>query len=121
MDEEIKIPVGEHSGPDGESIAGLAVAVDTFQKEFKRRPFSGRNAQLGKMIKCPLCSQRHRESQCYMKDQKFANRPGTPEGESDPMTAETKTLRTSANPFWRSHPGVMQFVPALKKYVRIVR
>lgn len=120
-EEEIKdLPIAEHSGPSGDAGISLTIAVDTFEKEFKRRSFSGRNAQLGKMINCPLCTRRHRQSECHLKAQKFANKPGTPEGESSPIVVDAQG-RPVANPYWRAHPGTMQFIPTLNKFVRIVR
>lgn len=119
-EEEIKEPpIAEHSGPTGDAGISLTIAVDTFEKERKRRPFSGRNPQLGKMIKCVLCGRRHRETECHLKAQKFANKPGTPEGETDPITVDAPGHRI-ANPYWRTHPGTMHFIPELKKFVRIV-
>jgi hypothetical protein len=122
-EEEIKDQaVPEHSGPDGSGFIGainLNVAVETFQKEFKRRSFLGRNAHLGKMIKCPFCDQRHREGQCHRKAQTFANKPGTPAGETNPMVVDAPGRRV-ANPYWRTHPGTMHYIPELKKFVRIV-
>ena len=123
-EEEIKEqPVPEHSGPFDSNVANaitLDLAVQNFEKEFKRRSFSGRNAHLGKMIKCPLCARRHREGECHMKQQKFADKPGTPLGTHDPMVVDAPGRRV-ANPYWRTHPGVMNYIPELKKFVRIVK
>ncbi len=42
----------------------LQRAVDAFQKEFRSRSFSGRHQELGKMLNCLVCDQRHREPRC---------------------------------------------------------
>ena len=112
----------ENSGTfDVKRVVDLAVAVNNFEKEFKLRSFSGRNPELGKMVNCQLCGLRHRATECHMTEQKFADKPGTPEGESNPMVANVKTLRPIGNPFWRAHPGTFRLIPELKKFVRIVR
>jgi len=41
----------------------LLKAVESFKESFRDRSFSGRNKDLGKMIKCRVCSRRHRSSQ----------------------------------------------------------
>jgi hypothetical protein len=110
----------EASTGAGSNPAALSDAVANFEKELKRRSFSGRNPELGRMIKCGVCRRRHRESERRC-EQKFANKPGTPEGESDPMIAEPKHYHPEHNPFWRAHPGTMAYVKELKKYVRIVQ
>lgn len=38
-------------------------AIESFKESFRDRSFSGRNKDLGKMIKCRVCSRRHRSSQ----------------------------------------------------------
>jgi hypothetical protein len=37
------------------------------------------------------------------------------------MIAESKSFRGKANPFWRAKPGVFQYIPELKKFLRITR
>ncbi len=95
-----------------------------FQKAFRERSFAGRNAELGKMMDCPVCGFRHRAalSQCHKRGEvTYANRPGTPEGEKDPMIAETKHAHGTANPYWRAKPGKMFWIPELKKFMTITR
>lgn len=41
----------------------LLKAVESFKQSFRDRSFSGRNPDLGKMIKCRVCTRRHRSSQ----------------------------------------------------------
>ena len=81
-----------------------------FQEAFRSRPFSGRNAELGKMFNCPACGLRHREatSQChrgltvsYVKE------------------AVTKHSHPAANPFWRAKPGKIYWVAGLNKFMTI--
>lgn len=94
-----------------------------FQKAFRERSFSGRNAELGKMFNCPACGLRHRQatSQCHRKLQiTFANKPGTPEGEINPMIAEPRRLRGQANPYgWRAKPGKFFWIKELKTFATI--
>lgn len=118
--EKLETPVEQPATPV--AVSGeLAGAVAGFEKGFRQRSFSGRNPTLGKMIKCLLCGLRHRETECHVKEQKFANKPGTPEGESAPMLAMVKHFHPVGNPFWRAHPGRFQWIKELKKFVRIVR
>lgn len=116
--EEVKDqkPPLEISGPNGPSEVGLFFAVKNFEKEFKRRSFSGRNPELGKMIKCALCDRRHRETQCHMKEQIFSKR-----ADGTFRIAEGQRPHPTANPFWRAHPGTFVYVPGVDKFVRIVR
>ena len=99
----------------------LKESVERFGKEFRLRSFYGRHPEIGKMIKCALCGLRHRATQCHMTEQKFANKPGTPEGESNPMIATGKNGRPIGNPFWRARPGLFLWIKGLNKFVRIVR
>jgi hypothetical protein len=48
----------EPSKPTAGGLAASALAL----KEIKSRSFSGRNPELGKMIKCQVCQKRHRDS-----------------------------------------------------------
>lgn len=112
MDEQ---KVVESSGPEGPSSIGLIIAVEEFKKEFRNRSFSGRNAQLGKMINCAVCDLRHRESQCHKTQQTFAK-----DADGSERVSDSKRIRPVGNPFWRSKPGTFRFIPELKKFVRIV-
>jgi hypothetical protein len=96
------------------------MAKKFFEKEFKQRSFSGRNPTLGPMIKCAQCGLRHRDNVKH-EPIKYANKPGTPEGESNPMIAQTKRFRPVGNKYWRPRPGIMIWIPDLKKYVRLTR
>jgi len=72
------------------------------------------------MIKCAQCGRRHRDA---VKHEliKYADKPGTPEGQSNPMVAEPKHFHGVANPFWRAKPGKNMWIPELKKYVNLTR
>jgi len=96
------------------------VAAERFKREFRMRSFSGRNPQLGPMIKCVQCGLRHRDNVRH-DPIRYANKPGTPEGESNPMTAETKKFRGQANPFWRAKPGRYVWIKELKKFLTLTR
>ena len=55
----------------------LNEAVQKAQQVLSKRTYSGRNPQLGRMIKCAFCSRRHRETlvvggQVYICAQQFA-------------------------------------------------
>ncbi len=83
-----------------------------FQKAFRERSFSGRNAELGKMMDCPACGFRHRAalSQCHKRGEvAYA------------IIAEDKHARGTANPYWRAKPGKMFWIPELKKFMTITR
>jgi hypothetical protein len=98
----------------------VAKAAMDFEEAFYNRSFSGRNPELGKMIKCTECGRRHRDNIRH-DPIKYADKPGTAEGQSNPMIAESKSFRGKANPFWRAKPGVFQYIPELKKFLRITR
>lgn len=116
MEEVEKQEQPEISGPNGSNKIDFSVVVSNFYKELKRRSFSGRNPELGKMIKCQLCTLRHRESQCHMKDQVFAKR-----ADGTLRIAKGQRAHPQANPFWRARPGIFRFIPGVDKFVRIVR
>lgn len=120
MDEEKKETVFVIDSENTIDKLKLAVAVNAFEEAFVQRSVFGRNPERGKMIKCPLCNLRHRETECHMKEQKFADAPGTPEGQSNPMIATGPKMRRSPNPYWRPKLGVMNYLPTLKKHVKIV-
>jgi hypothetical protein len=92
-------------------------AAEEFKKSLKWRSFSGRHPELGPMIKCVVCKRRHRDNErCLVV---YANKPGTPEGESNPMVAETKRLRLAANPYWRPKHGRFVWFNTLKKFIKL--
>lgn len=98
----------------------VIIASDTFKKEFRLRSFSGRNPELDKMIKCAQCGLRHRDAVKH-NPIKYADKPGTPEGEHNPMEAQTKRHRPIGNKFWRARPGIMVWIPIVNKFVRLTR
>src|ERR1700731_4156854 len=58
MSEENQIPEFEPPKPTAGGLVASVLALE----EIKRRSFSGRNAELGKMIKWAVCNLRHRDS-----------------------------------------------------------
>lgn len=99
----------------------LIVASEKFKKEFRERSFSGRNPELGPMIKCVQCGLRHRDNVKH-EPIKYTNKPGTPEGESNPMIAETKKFKPVANASgWRAKPGKLMWIKELKKFMTLTR
>jgi hypothetical protein len=58
MSEENQIPEFEPPKPTAGGLVASAIALE----EIKRRSFSGRHPELGKMIKCAVCQKRHRDS-----------------------------------------------------------
>jgi hypothetical protein len=58
MSEENQIPEFEPPKPTAGGLVASVLALE----EIKRRSFSGRNPELGKMIKCQVCQKRHRDS-----------------------------------------------------------
>lgn len=113
-----------------ETVAGVASKIEQqikliaakieFEKSLKHRSFSGRNPTLGPMIKCAQCGLRHRDNVKH-EPIKYADKPGTPEGESNPMIAQTKHFRPVGNKYWRPRPGIMIWIDGIKKYVRLTR
>jgi len=81
---------------------------EKFEESFRSRSFSGRNAELGKMMKCPLCGMRDRESVIMKHDHKVAE-------------ASPRRYRPVGNPFWRSKPGKFIWIPELKKFMTLTR
>jgi hypothetical protein len=96
----------EKIGAKAVSKLKVLIAAERFKKEFKQRSFSGRNPQLGPMIKCVQCGLRHRDNVQHEPTKYVA-------------VAETKHMRGVRNPFWRTHPGKFQWIKELKKFVRI--
>jgi hypothetical protein len=92
-------------------------AILEYEKAFKQRSFSGRHPELGPMIKCVECGRRHRDN--IKHDFKYANKPGTPEGESNPMIAQAKRIRVKGNPFWPVRRGIMVWFNTLHKFVKL--
>jgi hypothetical protein len=45
-------------------------AIAKYREDFKEKSFSGRNPELGKMIKCQICNRRHRTAEICL--QRFA-------------------------------------------------
>ncbi len=91
-----------------EEIEALQEAAARFEVSLTKRSFSGRNPELGPMIKCHLCGRRHRDSEKHSESVKY--------------TKVNEGGRPSANPFgWRAKPGKMMWIPGLKKFVTINR
>jgi hypothetical protein len=88
----------------------MFVATESFKKDFKLRSFFGRHPEIGKMIKCAKCGRRHREFD--------VESCGTFNLVKE---AEGQRAHTSANPFWRSHPGAYVWIRDLKQFVTIHR
>jgi len=58
MSEENQVPEFEPPKPTAGGLVASVLALE----EIKRRSFSGRHPELGKMIKCQVCQKRHRDS-----------------------------------------------------------
>lgn len=80
----------------------LSKAVEKFEESFHDRSFSGRNPELGKMIKCDGCGLRHRSS--IIHERKFAT---DIHGVScEPRVAQPLRYRHQANRYgWRERPN----------------
>jgi|HubBroStandDraft_2_1064218.scaffolds.fasta_scaffold18466_5 hypothetical protein len=86
----------------------LVIATERFKGALKERSFSGRNPELGPMIKCVRCGQRHRDN---VKHDEIKYKEGTTQSEGG---------RRVANPVgWRAKPGKPVYIPQLKKVVTI--
>src|SRR5271163_2853913 len=60
-------------------ILELTIAADRFKTELTKRSFSGRNPELGPMIKCQQCGLRHRDN---VKHEPIKYKEGTEQSES---------------------------------------
>lgn len=71
----------------------LKTAVEGFKARFEARSYSERHPELGRMLKCQICLQRHRSSKVC--SQKFATRchDPAPEGEKKLLIASQTTIR----------------------------
>ncbi len=80
----------------------LTRAVEAFEEKRRDLSFSGRNPELGKMVKCDGCGLRHRSS--IIHERKFATDiHGEP---CQPRIAEPKRFRQVANRYgWRVRPN----------------
>jgi hypothetical protein len=88
----------------------LLVAKEAFEKGLKNRSFSGRNPELGPMIKCARCGLRHRDN---VKHDPIKYKEGTTQSEHG---------RPAANPAgWRAKPGKMYWIKELKKFLTVTR
>jgi len=52
----------------------LKQVIEKALKDMRARSFSGRNPELGRMINCPVCERRHRETQIMKSHPKFGGR-----------------------------------------------
>jgi hypothetical protein len=84
----------------------IILAKEAFEKAFKQRSFSGRNPELGKMVKCSQCGLRHRESENHTHSL---------------AEATPKHYHPVGNPFWRSKPGKYMWIKELKKFMTLTR
>ena len=65
---EETLPVPEVNQPVShvDATPGLAAAIEKFQEKFAEGSYSQRHTDLGKMINCPKCGLRHRQSDPLM-------------------------------------------------------
>lgn len=95
------------------NIIKTEIAALEFEKARRQRSFSGRNPQLGPMIKCPVCTRRHRDNEtCLVK---YATN-----SEGEQQIAEPKRFHLSGNPFgWREKHGRFVWFNTLKKFIKL--
>lgn len=109
VSDETAIEFEPHKRTPAEMIE-LEIARQRFAKELPQRSFSGRNPELGPMIKCAQCGLRHRDN---VKHDPIKYKEGT---------AQTEHGRPVANAAgWRAKPGRMYWIKELKKFVTINR
>jgi hypothetical protein len=89
-------------------------ASEQFEKSFRQRSFSGRNPELGPMIKCAECGRRHRDNERH-----DAIRYAINAETGEVMTAKTKHLRVPADPYWRPKRGIFVWFNTLNKFVKL--
>jgi hypothetical protein len=98
------------NGRTAEEIVDLQIATERFKVSLTERSFSGRNPELGPMIKCAQCGRRHRDN---VKHDPIKYKEGTTQAEHG---------RPAANAAgWRAKPGKMYWIKELKKFVTINR
>jgi hypothetical protein len=88
----------------------LLVAKEAFEKGLKNRSFSGRNPELGPMIKCVRCGLRHRDN---VKHDPIKYKEGTTQSEHGRPVANAAG--------WRAKPGKMYWIKELKKFLTLTR
>jgi hypothetical protein len=93
-----------------EDRIAIEAAADRFKIALTERSFSGRNPELGPMIKCQLCGLRHRDN---VKHDPIAYKEGTTQAEHGRPVANAAG--------WRAKPGRMYWIKELKKFVTINR
>lgn len=93
-----------------EDIAAVTEAAARFQSELVKRSFSGRNPELGPMIKCAQCGLRHRDN---VKHDPIKYKEGTTQAEHG------RPIANAAG--FRAKPGKMYWIKELKKFVTINR
>ena len=98
------------NGRTAEEIVDLQIATERFKVSLTERSFSGRNPELGPMIKCAQCGRRHRDN---VKHDPIAYKEGTTQAEHGRPVANAAG--------WRAKPGKMYWIEQLKKFVTINR
>jgi hypothetical protein len=91
-------------------ILELTIAADRFKTELTKRSFSGRNPELGPMIKCVQCGLRHRDN---VKHDPIKYKEGTTQAEHGRPVANAAG--------WRAKPGKMYWIKELKKFITLTR
>jgi len=88
----------------------LIQATERFKVALTERSFSGRNPELGPMIKCAQCGTRHRDNVKHepikYKDETVQTEHGRPVGNGAG---------------WRVKPGRPMWIKELKKFVTLTR
>ncbi len=88
----------------------LFLAKKHFEETFKQRSFSGRNPELGPMVKCAQCGQRHRDN---VKHEPIVYKEDTKQVE------QGRPVGNGAG--WRAKPGKPMWIKELKKFVTLTR
>lgn len=88
----------------------LIRATERFKVVLTERSFSGRNPELGPMIKCAQCGQRHRDN---VKHDPIAYKEGTTQVE------QGRPVANAAG--WRAKPGKLMWIKELKKFMTLTR
>lgn len=93
-----------------DEVIKLEIARQKFAEALPQRSFSGRNPELGPMIKCAQCGRRHRDN---VKHEPIKYKEGTIQAEHGRPVANAAG--------WRAKPGKMYWIEQLKKFVTINR
>jgi hypothetical protein len=88
----------------------LTIVAERFKVALKERSFSGRNPEMGPMIKCAQCGTRHRDN---VKHEPIKYK------DASAQTQQGRPVGNGAG--WRAKPGKPVYIKELKKVLTLTR